>query len=58
MTGKGGDIMQYIKHGESDLTVFRIRMGFDNANNGQHSWTIDEEHSCRIIRRGLELGVD
>ena len=35
--------MQYIKHGESDLTVFRIRMGFDNANNGQHSWTIDEE---------------
>ncbi len=50
--------MQYIKHGESDLTVFRICMGFDNANNGQHSWTIDEEHSCRIIRRGLELGVD
>ena len=25
---------------------------------GQHSWTIDEEHSREIIRRGLELGVN
>ena len=53
--------MQYMKLGNSDLTVSRICMGcmgFGNANNGQHSWTIDEEHSREIIRRGLELGVN
>ena len=33
-------------------------MGFGDASNGQHSWTIDEEHSREIIRRGLELGVN
>ena len=33
-------------------------MGFGNANNGQHSWTSDEEHSREIIRRGLDLGVN
>ncbi len=26
--------------------------------NGQHSWTLDEEHSREIIQRGLELGVN
>lgn len=53
--------MQYIKFGNSDLTVSRICMGcmgFGDANNGQHSWTIDEEHSREIIRRGLDLGVN
>lgn len=33
-------------------------MGFGDASNGQHSWTIDEKHSREIIRRGLELGVN
>lgn len=33
-------------------------MGFGNAQNGQHSWTLDEERSREIIRRGLELGVN
>jgi len=33
-------------------------MGFGDAGNGQHSWTIDEEHSREIIRRALELGVN
>lgn len=32
--------------------------GVGDAGNGQHSWTIDEEHSREIIRRGLELGVN
>lgn len=47
--------------GTSDLKVSRICMGcmgFGDAKNGQHSWTIDEEHSREIIRRGLELGVN
>ncbi len=53
--------MQYIQLGNSDLQVSRICMGcmgFGDASNGQHSWTIDEEHSHEIIKRGLELGVN
>ena len=53
--------MEYTKLGNSDLTVSRICMGcmgFGDPHNGQHSWTLDEEHSREIIRRGLELGVN
>lgn len=53
--------MQYTKLGNSDLTVSRICMGcmgFGDARNGQHSWTIDEAHSREIIQQGLELGVN
>lgn len=53
--------MKYAKLGNSDLTVSRICMGcmgFGDAANGQHSWTVDEEHSRAIIKRGLELGVN
>lgn len=53
--------MKYTKLGNADLMVSRICMGcmgFGDANNGQHSWTIDEEHSREVIRRGLELGVN
>lgn len=53
--------MQYEKLGTSDLNVSRICMGcmgFGDSSSGQHSWTIDEEHSREIIRRGLELGVN
>ena len=40
--------MKYTIFGYSDLNVSRICMGcmgFGDAANGQHSWTIDEEHS-------------
>ena len=53
--------MRYTKLGSSDLTVSRICMGcmgFGDAQNGQHSWTLDEAHSREIIKRGLELGVN
>ena len=53
--------MEYTKLGNSNLTVSRICMGcmgFGDPSNGQHSWTLDEEHSRKIIRRGLELGVN
>ena len=53
--------MQYTKLGKSDLSVSRIClgcMGFGDARNGQHSWTLDEEHSREIIKRALELGVN
>ena len=53
--------MKYTKLGKSDLNVSRICMGcmgFGDANNGQHSWTLDEAHSREIIKRGLELGIN
>lgn len=53
--------MQYIKLGNSELNVSRICMGcmgFGEAGNGQHSWTIDEAASREIIKKGLELGVN
>ena len=53
--------MKYTKLGNSDLNVSRICMGcmgFGDASNGQHSWTVDEEHSREIVKRGLELGVN
>ena len=53
--------MQYTKLGNSDLTVSRICMGcmgFGDPHNGQHSWTLDEEHSRKIIREGLERGIN
>ncbi len=51
--------MQYTKLGNSELKVSRICMGcmgFGDAGNGQHSWTLNEERSREIIKRGLELG--
>ena len=53
--------MKYAKLGSSDLNVSRICMGcmgFGDSSRGQHSWTIDEERSREIIKRGLELGVN
>ncbi len=53
--------MKYTKLGDSDLKVSRICMGcmgFGDAAKGQHTWTIDEEHSREIIKRGLDLGVN
>ena len=53
--------MKYARLGNSGLTVSRICMGcmgFGDAAQGQHSWTLDEEHSREIIRRGLDLGVN
>ena len=53
--------MKYTMLGNSDLNVSRICMGcmgFGDAGGGQHSWTLDEEHSREIIKHGLELGVN
>ena len=53
--------MKYTTLGNSDLTVSRICMGcmgFGDAGRGQHSWTLDEEHSRQIIRLGLENGIN
>lgn len=53
--------MEYVKLGNSELQVSRICMGcmgFGDAKNGQHTWTLDEEHSREIIKHGLELGIN
>lgn len=53
--------MKYIKLGESDLKVSRLCMGcmgFGDPDKGMHSWTIGEEQSQEIVKRGLELGVN
>ena len=53
--------MKYTKLGNSDLNVSRICMGcmgFGDSSKGQHSWTLDEEQSKAIIKRGLKLGVN
>jgi aryl-alcohol dehydrogenase-like predicted oxidoreductase len=33
-------------------------MGFGNAANGQHNWTLDEEQSREIIKHGLDMGIN
>ena len=53
--------MKYTRLGSSDLNVSRICMGcmgFGDPERGQHRWTLDEERSREIIKRGLELGVN
>ena len=53
--------MKYTKLGNSDLTVSRICMGcmgFGDAANGQHGWTLNEEKSREIILQGLENGIN
>ena len=53
--------MKYTQVGNSELNVSRICMGcmgFGDSGRGQHKWTIDEEHTREIIKRGLELGVN
>lgn len=53
--------MKYIGLGRSELKVSRICMGcmgFGDAANGQHSWTVDEATTRDIIRYGLEQGIN
>ena len=53
--------MRYARLGNSELNVSCICMGcmgFGDAKNGQHTWTIDEEHTREIIRKGLESGIN
>ena len=49
--------MRYGNLGNTDLRVSRICMGcmgFGYPGRGQHAWTLQEEDSRKIIRRGLE----
>lgn len=53
--------MQYLKLGNSDLKVSQICMGcmgFGNSATGQHSWTINEIETRKIISYALSLGIN
>lgn len=53
--------MEYTKLGKSDLQVSRICMGcmgFGDAANGQHNWTVDEATTREIIKYGLANGIN
>lgn len=53
--------MQYTELGNSDLNVSRICMGcmgFGDSTTGQHNWTLGEAESRKIIRYGLENGIN
>lgn len=56
-----GEHMKYTTLGNSDLNVSRVCMGcmgFGDAARGQHTWTLDEERSREIIKKGLEAGIN
>lgn len=53
--------MEYIKLGNTELTVSRLClgcMGFGDAKNGQHSWTVGEEQAKTIIGAAFENGIN
>ena len=53
--------MEYTKLGNSDLIVSRICMGcmgFGDPKKGMHSWTLEEEESRKIIKYGLDAGIN
>ena len=53
--------MKYIKLGVSDLNVSRIClgcMGFGDASNGQHSWTVDKQTTRKLIKYALDKGIN
>ena len=53
--------MKYTRLGSTDLEVSRICMGcmgFGDPSRGQHTWTLDEDRSREIIKRGLDLGIN
>lgn len=53
--------MEYIKLGKSDLNVSRIClgcMGFGDNTIGQHSWTVGESETRKIIKYALDNGIN
>ena len=53
--------MEYTNLCNTNIKVSRICMGcmgFGDAKNGQHTWTLDEEQSRLIIKKGLDLGIN
>lgn len=53
--------MDYVKLGNSGLEVSRLGIGcmsFGSAATGQHTWTLDDQESERLILRSIEAGIN
>lgn len=53
--------MDYVKLGNSNLNVSRICMGcmgFGDPENGMHTWTLPEKESLKVIKNGLDSGIN
>lgn len=53
--------MKYTTLGNTNIKISRICMGcmgFGDATNGQHSWTVDEKATREIIKHGLDSGIN
>ena len=53
--------MKYTRLGTSKLNVSKVCMGcmgFGNPETGMHSWTLNEEESTKIIKYGLDNGIN
>lgn len=53
--------MEYLKLGNSDLTVSRLCVGcmsFGDPASKMHAWTLDPEESGDIIKHALDLGIN
>lgn len=53
--------MKYVQLGKSNLHVSKIClgcMGFGDAQQGMHSWTLPEEESRKIILHALQQGIN
>ena len=53
--------MKYVKFGGTGLEVSQLCLGcmtFGDPNQGDHSWTLNEDASRPIIRKALESGIN
>ncbi len=53
--------MDYIRLGRTGLQVSRLCLGcmtYGQPDRGNHSWTLNEEHSRPLIRQALEAGIN
>ena len=53
--------MKYTRLGATGLEVSRVCLGcmsFGAPDRGNHTWTLDEEHSRGVIRQALGLGIN
>jgi len=53
--------MEYVKLGNSDLTVSRLCVGcmsFGDASTNFHAWTLSYDESEKLIKKALDLGIN
>lgn len=59
--GKKGDMMEYVKLGNTDIEVSRFCLGcmsFGDPASKMHAWTLNPSESEAIIQHALNLGIN